>query len=637
MTTVVLAGDGMEELLARVASEHGEGARVVRAERVRVGGVAGFFARQRFELVVEVDDDADDVSGDAAAAGLKPGAPGAEDSGEGAAAPASAVTTSPTTTSPTTTSAATTSPTPAGGTRAATTDTTSSTPGATARTQQHGPQGRDQEEDPVLGHPRTPLAPAPGVPAPRATAGQDRCDEVIGDIFDSPIARALVRANVLDADGGAPSARARGALDHLVDAADAGDDASMGVNGRSRTAPGRPTAADAGVDGAAPRGRHAAPSEPLERGRPVSTESAAFAAVLDAVRGAAEPDEAPTHRDAPATDQPAAPAAAASASEPVAAGAAVAELMALLAARHVGEAPAERPGAEPAAAPASDERRDDVPSAPVAAAPSPAAQAPAAPSPAAQVPTAQAPTAQARTVQAAGVGVDPTSPRARAAAAGLPAALLDRLPADASAGDLHALLEELPVAPHLPSSEGDLVAVVGAPREALVVARDLATRLGLGPEGVLVAACPTGPAAPRREVVRDAVAARRAAATVRLGDAPGVVVVQVECDPQSVRWARGVVSALQADQVHVVVDATRKSADTDRWLDGVFAEEPDALHVVQAAGSGDPATVLELDLPVASLDGGEGGASAWTSLLTRAPEAAPAEPAPARRARRAGR
>ncbi|GAA2020110.1 hypothetical protein WDZ16_15625 [Pseudokineococcus marinus] len=637
MTTVVLEGDGMEELLARVASEHGEGARVVRAERVRVGGVAGFFARQRFELVVEVDDDAaHDVSGDAAAAGLKPGGPDAEDSGEGAAAPVPAGravgATTGTTTSPTTTSAT------AGGTRTAATDTTSSTPGATAREPQHGPQGRDQEENPVLGHPRTPLAPAPGVPAPRATAGQDRCDEVIGDIFDSPIARALVRANVLDADGGAPSARARGALDHLVDAADAGDDASMGINGTSRTAPGRPTAADAGVDGAAPRGRHAAPTEPLERGRPVSTESAAFAAVLDAVRGAAEPDEAPTHRDAHATDQPAAPAApAASASEPVAAGAAVAELMALLAARHVGEAPAERPGAEPAAAPASDEGRDDVPSAPVAAAPSPAAQAPTTPSPAVQALTAQAPTVQAPTVQASGAGTDPTSPRARAAAAGLPAALLERLPADASAGDLHALLEELPVAPHLPSSEGDLVAVVGAPREALVVARDLATRLGLGPEGVLVAACPTGPAAPRREVVRDAVAARRAAATVRLGDAPGVVVVQVECDPQSVRWARGVVSALQADQVHVVVDATRKSADTDRWLDGVFAEEPDALHVVQAAGSGDPATVLELDLPVATLDGGEGGASAWTSLLTRAPEAAPAEPAPARRARRAGR
>ncbi|MEJ5867350.1 hypothetical protein WDV85_06265 [Pseudokineococcus sp. 5B2Z-1] len=632
MTTVVLEGDGMEELLARVASEHGEGARVVRAERVRVGGVAGFFARQRFELVVEVDDAAaDDVSGDAVAAGLKPGAADAEDSGEGAAAPASA-----TATSATTSSATTTSPTPAGGTSAATTDTTSSTTGATARQQQHGPQGRDQEENPVLGHPRTPLAPAPGVPAPRATAGQDRCDEVIGDIFDSPIARALVRANVLDADGGVPSARARGALDHLVDAADAGDDASMGINGTSRTAPGRPMAADAGVDGAAPRGRHAAPTEPLERGRPVSTESAAFAAVLDAVRGAAEPDEAPSHREIPPTehaatdhadDRPAAPAEpAAGGSEPVAAGAAVAELMALLAARHVGEAAAQQPAreraAEPAADPARDERPADVPPAPVASAPAPSAPTPSATAPAATV---------------AGTGVDPTSPRARAAAAGLPAALLERLPADASAGDLHALLEELPAAPHLPSSEGDLVAVVGAPREALVVARDLATRLGLGPEGVLVAACPTGPAAPRREVVRDAVAARRAAATVRLGDAPGVVVVQVECDPQSVRWARGVVSALQADQVHVVVDATRKSADTDRWLDGVFAEEPDALHVVQAAGSGDPATVLELDLPVASLDGGEGGASAWTSLLTRAPEAAPAEPAPARRARRAGR
>ncbi|WP_299036239.1 hypothetical protein [uncultured Pseudokineococcus sp.] len=640
MTTVVLEGDGMEELLARVAAEHGEGARVVRAERVRVGGVGGFFARQRYEVVVEVDDeDGDDPAVDAAQAaasrtagsraadgphsGVKVPRAAAEDTGERAGhvlAPA-----------------------PRGpGDRAG--STTQDTAGDIAGQHQHGPQGRDHEETHVLGHSRGPAATAAEVPVPRATADSGRCEEVLGDIFDSPIARALVRGGVLDAGGSAlvagRTAARGGALDRLVDAADAGDDAAVGINGMNGTSVNGTGLNGAGLNGAGlngsavdgagvngragsrPRGRHAAPAEPLERGRPVSTESAAFAAVLDAVRGAAEPD--PEAVPAPsAVAEPEVPAA--QGPEPVAAGAAVAELMALLAARHVAE------GTAPADSSVAQEQvHEQAPQQPGSQQRAAQQQAP---QPVRREP-AVAPVVPTR----APVGGETDTPRARAAAAGLPAPLLERLAVDATAGDLHELLEELPVAPSLPASEGDLVAVVGAPREALVVAKALATRLGLGPEGVLVAACPTGPSSPRREVVRDAVAARRAAATVRLGDAPGVVVVQVECDPESVRWARGVVSALQADQVHAVVDATRKSLDTERWLDGVFAEDPDAAHVVQAAGSGDPGTVLGFEVPVASVDGGDGGASAWTSLLTRAlPEAAADEPLPPRRRRRAGR
>jgi len=636
MTTVVLEGDGLDELLARVSSEHGEGARVVRAERVRVGGVGGFFARQRYEVVVEVDDAEAPTAAVPTAAAPTAAAPTA-------AAPAPASRTAddrPSDVKDGEVAAEDTGEQPFGGPgrpgdRSG--SSTQDTAGDSAGEHQHGPRGRDQEETHVLGHSRGPAATAAEVPVPRATADSGRCEEVLGDIFDSPIARALVRANVLDLDANAVGRGVRGsALDRLLDAADAGDDSALGASGTEGAGAVDGSGADgSGPDGSGPDGsgvdgraggsssgpRHAAPAEPLERGRPVSTESAAFAAVLDAVRGAAEPDAVGTPAPSGAPDPTAAEreVPAGPGPEPVAAGAAVAELMALLAARHVAEVPTQDEPVqdepvqdEPVVdEPVVDERVRDEPSTSPATAPAPAA---------------------------APVGAEATTPRARAAAAGLPAPLLARLAADATAGDLHELLEELPPVPSLPGSEGDLVAVVGAPREALVVAKALATRLGLGPEGVLVAACPTGASSPRREVVRDAVAARRAAATVRLGDAPGVVVVQVECDPESVRWARGVVGALQADQVHAVVDATRKSADTERWLDGVFVEDPEAVHVVQAAGSADPATVLGLDLPVASVDGGDGGASAWTSLLTRAlPEPVAAEPAAPRRRRRADR
>ncbi len=55
-TQLQLEGPELEPLLDRVRSELGAGARIVSAEKVRSGGIAGFFAKQSFELTVEVDE-----------------------------------------------------------------------------------------------------------------------------------------------------------------------------------------------------------------------------------------------------------------------------------------------------------------------------------------------------------------------------------------------------------------------------------------------------------------------------------------------------------------------------------------------------------------------------------------------------
>jgi hypothetical protein len=44
----------MAELQAQVAAEHGPDARIIAADKVTVGGIRGFFARQHFEVTVEV-------------------------------------------------------------------------------------------------------------------------------------------------------------------------------------------------------------------------------------------------------------------------------------------------------------------------------------------------------------------------------------------------------------------------------------------------------------------------------------------------------------------------------------------------------------------------------------------------------
>lgn len=51
---LLLEGEDLPALMARVKAEMGPGARIVKAEKVRTGGVAGFFARERYELTVEV-------------------------------------------------------------------------------------------------------------------------------------------------------------------------------------------------------------------------------------------------------------------------------------------------------------------------------------------------------------------------------------------------------------------------------------------------------------------------------------------------------------------------------------------------------------------------------------------------------
>ena len=56
-TRLLLEGGDLPELMVHVREEFGPGARIVRAERIRSGGLAGFFARERYELTIDVPDE----------------------------------------------------------------------------------------------------------------------------------------------------------------------------------------------------------------------------------------------------------------------------------------------------------------------------------------------------------------------------------------------------------------------------------------------------------------------------------------------------------------------------------------------------------------------------------------------------
>jgi hypothetical protein len=57
---VLLEGPAIEPLLAQVRQEYGSGVRIISADKVRSGGFGGFFAKQHYELSVEVPDSSED-------------------------------------------------------------------------------------------------------------------------------------------------------------------------------------------------------------------------------------------------------------------------------------------------------------------------------------------------------------------------------------------------------------------------------------------------------------------------------------------------------------------------------------------------------------------------------------------------
>ena len=53
-------GGELEELLERVRNQVGPDARIVAANRIRQGGIGGFFAREGYEVIVDPESTSDD-------------------------------------------------------------------------------------------------------------------------------------------------------------------------------------------------------------------------------------------------------------------------------------------------------------------------------------------------------------------------------------------------------------------------------------------------------------------------------------------------------------------------------------------------------------------------------------------------
>ncbi len=197
---------------------------------------------------------------------------------------------------------------------------------------------------------------------------------------------------------------------------------------------------------------------------------------------------------------------------------------------------------------------------------------------------------------------------------GLPAALLPTHDDGDVLGALVNALRRLPVAPQLPTDAGDVIAVVGEGEGAWDAAVQVVNTLGIEERALVYltgGAAPTKIPTARRITSLDQIPSRldrwrrRTTPTVAVVDAPMTV--------KAASWNRKAMTALKPDAVWAVASATRKAADVARWIDRIG--RTDGLVITDVDASSDPASVLELGVPVAWLDGRPATPGAWAGLI----------------------
>lgn len=200
--------------------------------------------------------------------------------------------------------------------------------------------------------------------------------------------------------------------------------------------------------------------------------------------------------------------------------------------------------------------------------------------------------------------------------------------------DLVEVFKTLPTAPALPRRPGDVIVVVGDVASALPAARALAKKMRLDPAKILLAAdsaAGTGVHGSRR--ITGPADAERRARHMHRADVAHIVVVDAPLDGgDGAEWAEEIADAVGATQVWAVVDATRKVGDIADQLDRLGGV--DALVVERADVTRDPASILELRLPVAVLDSRPATPRAWADLISGRLDQDTAPATPRRRGRR---
>ncbi len=250
---------------------------------------------------------------------------------------------------------------------------------------------------------------------------------------------------------------------------------------------------------------------------------------------------------------------------------------------------------------------------PVVPAPQVAPVVPVAPAAATPAPVA-APVAPAHTVEPVPARPAAQSPVAAALAClGMPDHLLPTTHALSELRtDLVAALRWLPAADPLPTTSGSVIAVVGNADHAMAMAQQVAQELGCDEREIVVAG-ELGDDTPSWMQLRDLTEATERRRSWRRRTTPTVVAVAAPLGYDPAAWARPMLDALEPTIAWGVVSADRKAEDVRAWVDRLGGV--DALALTDTTLTVSPATMLQLGIPIARLDGDRADPIRWANLL----------------------
>lgn len=197
---------------------------------------------------------------------------------------------------------------------------------------------------------------------------------------------------------------------------------------------------------------------------------------------------------------------------------------------------------------------------------------------------------------------------------GMPRTLLPTSADGDLLGALVGALKALPAAPELPKAPGNIVAVVGEGDSAWDSAVELARSIGVDERALVYLTAGSAPAkvAPARRVTELEQLGTRIDRW-RKRSTPTIAVVDAPMSLKAASWNRQALNALDAEAVWLVVPATRKTDDVAGWASRLG--HMDGLVITDIDASSDPASVLQLGVPVAWLDGRPATPGAWAGLL----------------------
>ena len=196
---------------------------------------------------------------------------------------------------------------------------------------------------------------------------------------------------------------------------------------------------------------------------------------------------------------------------------------------------------------------------------------------------------------------------------GLPVSFLP-----ASEGSLRGALIErlrsLPTAPPPPSTKGTVMVVAGPVPAATAAARTIAPTLGVDPDSIVVITPNrqgAGGGATLELTTPSEIDDHRRSWRWRAH--PTLVALDAPMGPGGQAWAAEMLASLEPTAAWGVADAWRKPEDIAAWSDSLGGL--DALTLAETGSTSSPATVLQLGLPVALLDGEAATPERWADLL----------------------